>query len=90
VRAISVNAQLSNVEHIMDTQHKQAPARVDDPEIVWGAAAIGQVINRTPRQVHHMLQSGHIHAARRCGNRYFADKAGLRAQFCSSTRPVIS
>jgi hypothetical protein len=66
----------------MDTQRKQAPEH-DDPEIVWGAAAIGRVINRTPRQVHHMLKSGHIQAARRCGSRYFADKAGLRAQFCS-------
>jgi hypothetical protein len=70
----------------MDTQHKGTPGRDDDPEIVWGAAAIGKVINRSPRQVHHMLNKGLIQAARRCGSRYFADKAGLRAQFCSPAR----
>jgi hypothetical protein len=68
----------------MDSQRKGSQERDDDLEIVWGAAEIGRVINRTPRQVHHMLQRGLIHAARRCGGRYFADKAGLRTQFCSS------
>jgi hypothetical protein len=66
----------------MNAERKQGHERDDDFEIVWGAKAIGQVINQTPRQTHHLLQKGFIKAARQCGGRWFADKAGLRAQFC--------
>lgn len=66
----------------MDVQHKRSPERNDDLEIVWGAAEIGRVINQTRRQTHYMLSRGLIKAARQCGGRWYADKAGLRAQFC--------
>jgi hypothetical protein len=45
--------------------------------------AIGRVINQTPRQTHYMLSRGLIKAARQCGGRWYADKVGLRAQFCA-------
>jgi hypothetical protein len=66
----------------MDARNQRILDFVEDPEIVWGAEAIGRVINQTPRQTHHLLKKGFIKAARQCGGRWFADKAGLRAQFC--------
>jgi hypothetical protein len=75
----------SHTVHTMDVQHEQVREREDDLGIVWGAAAIGKVINRTPRQTHHMLKRGLIQAARQCGGRWCADRAGLRAQFCGHT-----
>jgi hypothetical protein len=53
--------------------------------IVWGVEAIGKIINRTPRQTHYLLSKGTIPAARRCGGLWCADKAGLRAQFCTAS-----
>jgi hypothetical protein len=66
----------------MDAEHEQSRERSDDFEIVWGAEAIGRVINQTQRQTHYMLSRGLIKAARQCGGKWYADKAGLRAQFC--------
>jgi hypothetical protein len=67
----------------MAVQHEEVREHDDDLGIVWGAEAIGRVINQTPRQTHYMLSRGLINAARQCGGRWYADKAGLRAQFCS-------
>jgi len=66
----------------MAVQHEQVREHNDDLGIVWGAEAIGRVINQTPRQTHYMLSCGLIKAARQCGGKWYADKAGLRAQFC--------
>src|SRR5260221_10774200 len=57
----------------------------NDIDLVWEAAAIGRVINRTPRQTHHLLNSGAIEAARKVNGRWCADRNGLRAQFCAGT-----
>ena len=35
---------------------------LDEP--IWGASAIGKVINRSPRQTIHLLQTSQIPAAR--------------------------
>jgi hypothetical protein len=67
----------------MAVQREQVREPDDDLGVVWGAEAIGRVINQTPRQTHYMLSRGLINAARQCGGRWYADKAGLRAQFCS-------
>jgi hypothetical protein len=65
---------------------KSAPVtESDDLGIVWGVEAIGKIINRTPRQTHYLLSKGAIPAARRCGGLWCADKAGLRAQFCTAS-----
>jgi len=48
---------------------------------VWGAAAIGGIINRNPRQTHHLLSSGLIKSARRIGGRWVANAAALRREF---------
>jgi len=48
---------------------------------VWGAAAIGRVINRNPRQTHHLLSRGLIKSARRIGNLWTATPSALRREF---------
>ena len=56
--------------------------------IVWGARAIGAVINRTERQTHYLLESGRIRAACKADpdskrSQWCASLAGLREQFCA-------
>ncbi len=55
----------------------------DDLGLVWEAAGIAREINRSPRQVYHLLSRKEIKAAKRIGGKWCADRAGLRAQFCS-------
>ena len=54
------------------------PATMD---LIWGAAAIGKVINRTPKQVFHMLESGHIPPARKLGGKWVVSERQLREFF---------
>jgi len=55
--------------------------------LVWGARAIVEVIGRTERQTHYLLESGRIRAARKAGpnprSQWLAPISGLRAQFCA-------
>jgi len=55
----------------------------DDLRIVWGAASIARVIRRSRAQTYYLLKKGLIKAARKTGQQYHADVAGLRAQFCA-------
>jgi hypothetical protein len=48
---------------------------------VWGAAEIGRVINRNPRQTNHLLASGAIKCAKKMGNQWVALPSALRAEF---------
>jgi hypothetical protein len=50
-------------------------------DLVWGAAAIGEVINRNARQVHQMLNSGAIKCARKKGGRWVAGRRALLLEF---------
>jgi hypothetical protein len=50
-------------------------------KLVWGAVAIGEIINRNPRQTHHLLTRGHIKSARRIGGRWCASPAALLKEF---------
>jgi hypothetical protein len=50
-------------------------------EIAWGAKAIGAIINRTERQVNHLLVNGHIKSARKVGGLYVANVDALRREF---------
>ncbi len=54
-------------------------ADLDKP--VWGAAAIGRVINRNPRQTHHLLSRGLIKSARLVGHQWTATPSALRREF---------
>jgi hypothetical protein len=60
---------------------------VKTDRVVWGAAAIGEVIGRTARQTHWLLEQGAIQAARKTSpekkkSKWHASVAGLRRQFC--------
>jgi hypothetical protein len=48
---------------------------------VWGAKAIGEIINRNARQTHHLLTSGHIKSAKRIGGRWCASPSALLKEF---------
>jgi hypothetical protein len=48
---------------------------------VWGAKAIGQIINRNPRQAFHLLTNGHIKSARQVGGRWTAVPSALLKEF---------
>jgi hypothetical protein len=56
-------------------------------DVLWGAKAIAQVINRTRRQTHHLLHQGAIDAAKKVGGRWCADRGGLRRQFYTPSKP---
>ena len=43
--------------------HHNSEAAADD-DVVWGAEAVGRVINRNPRQTYHLLQTGALPAER--------------------------
>jgi hypothetical protein len=61
----------------VDTRTEDRPGL----DLVWEAAGIAKEINRTPRQVYHLLSTGAISAARRIGGRWCADRNALRRQF---------
>ncbi|TAA61889.1 hypothetical protein EXZ48_12270 [Shinella sp. JR1-6] len=50
-------------------------------DLIWGAAEIAKVINRTERQTYHMIQSGHLPMVKQVGERYVASRAKLIAFF---------
>jgi hypothetical protein len=51
-------------------------AILEDPDIIWGADAVGKVINRTKRQAHYMLETGAL-PARKVGGRWVASRRKL-------------
>jgi hypothetical protein len=52
-----------------------------DLDLVWGAAEIARVINRTERQTYHLLTIGAIKSAKKVGGRHVADRHALRTEF---------
>ena len=68
---------------IMLASHNFMEANMTEKlRIVWGARAIGEVIGRTERQTHYLLEQGAIRAARKIGSQWCTSVPGLRAQFC--------
>ena len=47
-----------------------------EPDVVWGAAAIGAVINRTERQAFYLLESSNL-PAKKIGGLWCASRAKL-------------
>lgn len=52
----------------------------DEHDIVWGIAEMGEVINRTPRQTHWLIQTGRL-PVRRFGRRLAARRDALLRLF---------
>ena len=51
---------------------------IDDPDIVWGAAAIAAVIRRSERQAFYLLESGAL-PAKKLGKQWVASRRKLLA-----------
>jgi hypothetical protein len=69
---------MSNPEHVADVN---GDTKISFDRPVWGAAEIGRIINRNPRQTHHLLTKGHIKAAKRIGGRWCASPTALLKEF---------
>ena len=54
-------------------------ADLDKP--AWGAAAIGEIINRTSRQANHLLATGQIKCAVKKGGKWSAIPRSLLREF---------
>ena len=68
---------------VNESANKSAKNLVDsyDSNFVWGARAIGKVIGRSERQVHHLLASGALKSAQKKGGRWVANWASLIREF---------
>jgi hypothetical protein len=66
----------------MSKNEKQTATHLGGSEndIVWGAAAIGQVIKRSPRQAVHLLENGRL-PARKVGRLWAASRQRLLQHF---------
>jgi hypothetical protein len=51
----------------------------DDDMPIWGAEAIGVVLNRRPRQAYHLLEAGMVPGAKKIGGTWMSTKRKLRA-----------
>jgi hypothetical protein len=50
-----------------------------DGELVWGAPAIGKIINRSPTQVYHLNAGGHLEGfVRQVGRLLVGNKSKLK------------
>lgn len=52
-----------------------------DPDIIWGARAIGRVLNLSERQAYHRLESGQIAGARKIGATWTGSVRAIRRPF---------
>jgi hypothetical protein len=49
----------------VNTHSSSSPKEAPDPDApLWGAEAMAPVINRTKRQVHHLLETGQLDATK--------------------------
>ena len=53
---------------------------------VWGAAAIGRVINRSEQQTHYLLRQGFIRSAKKVGAHWCASPEALLREFGAATQ----
>jgi hypothetical protein len=51
------------------------------PDIVWCADGIGEVINRSARQTHHLLKTGAIKCAIKKGGLWSASRRALQREW---------
>jgi len=65
----------------MDEADKIETMSTEKDEMLWGAAPIGKVINRSPRQTYNLLEKGLIKSAKRIGGRWSAGRRNLRREF---------
>ena len=66
---------------IADRERDRGTFHQSESDIIWGAEAIGAVINRDPRQTYHLLKRGRIKSARKLDNQWVASRAALLREF---------
>ena len=71
---------MSDETNIAEPVNGSAPA-IGGPAFVWGAEEIGAVIERSTRQVHHLLAKNRIRSARKVGGRWMASRVALLREF---------
>jgi hypothetical protein len=67
-----------------DNHNVEAPVNGEIPDLdkpVWGAVAIGKILNRNGRQVHHLLSKGEIQCAKKKGGIWTATPRALLREF---------
>lgn len=63
------------------TETTPTPNSADDLDIIWGARAIGVIINRNPRVTFGLLETDQIPGAKKVGNRWCVSRHKLREAF---------
>jgi hypothetical protein len=65
------------------------PKRIEDhePDIVWGARAIGEAINRTEHQASYLLERKQL-PAKKTGGLWCASRSRLIAHVTGSKEPL--
>jgi hypothetical protein len=62
-------------------QTRQPAAEVDPDAPVWGAAAIGAIINRNERETYYLLERKALRGAKKLGGMWSALPSMLRTQW---------
>ena len=57
--------------------------KAEEDRLIWGVPAIAEVIDRTPRQTWHLLNSGLL-PAKKVGAKWVATRGGLRQSFAGA------
>jgi hypothetical protein len=60
----------------------------EELDLVWGAKGIGEVINRSESQTHHLLESGVIECAWKEGKHWVANRPALKRRFSGPANNV--
>jgi hypothetical protein len=60
---------------------------LESDKILWGAGPIGRAINRTPRQVYHLAETGQI-PVMKVGNILTSTERRLREHILGGGKPV--
>jgi hypothetical protein len=64
-----------------DSRHQVNGQSESHPEFLWGVAAIGEAINRNPRQVFHLISTGALKSVQKRGGRWVCSRAALLREF---------
>jgi hypothetical protein len=71
-----MNTASGEFEHLA-TVEDRVNAFLKDPDVIWGARAIGKVLGLNARDTHHFLALGRIKPARKIGGKWCASKREL-------------
>jgi hypothetical protein len=50
----------------------------EQDELIWGDKALAKVLNRTPRQVNHLIATGRLKSVKKFGGKHVGTARGVR------------